>query len=81
MPNDSTPNAMASITSSPQDLQDGHAANSDLAAGFLTSFHHTQGNTVDWILTIDDAAYTPVLSGVEFNSIPSGLHEVERDVM
>ncbi|KAG8908277.1 hypothetical protein FRB99_007810 [Tulasnella sp. 403] len=53
----------------------------DLVAAFHTSFHVTRGNTLDWSVSIDDEVYGPLLSGVEFNSLPSGLHSVERDVV
>lgn len=53
----------------------------DLVAAFHTSFHFTQGNTLDWSATVDDETYTPILKGVEFSALPSGLHGVERDVV
>lgn len=54
---------------------------SDLVAAFHTSFHFTQGNSLDWSTSIDDEAFKDVLDGVEFSSLPSGLHDVEQDVL
>ena len=54
---------------------------SDLVAAFHTSFHFTQGNTLDWSSSIDESAFKEVLDGVEFSSLPSGLHTVESDVV
>ncbi|KAG9008709.1 hypothetical protein FRB93_006255 [Tulasnella sp. JGI-2019a] len=56
-------------------------SNNDVVAAFHTSFHHTQGNTLDWSSTVDDGRYATSLSGVEFSSLPSGLHGVEVDVV
>ncbi|TFK81945.1 hypothetical protein K466DRAFT_557273 [Polyporus arcularius HHB13444] len=50
----------------------------DLIAIFHTSFHRTQGNVIDWSLKISEDLD---LSNVEFSCLPSGLHEVERDVV
>ena len=53
----------------------------DVVAAFHASFHFTQGNILDWSITVDDSTYTPILNAVEFTSLPSGLHGVERDVV
>lgn len=46
-----------------------------LAAIFHSSFHPTAGNTIDW--SLGDAS----LDGLEFNTLPSGLHLVDHDVV
>ncbi|KAG9012154.1 hypothetical protein FRB90_006872, partial [Tulasnella sp. 427] len=38
-------------------------------------------NTLDWSITVDDEQYGRLLDKVEFTSLPSGLHGVERDVV
>ncbi|KAM5541519.1 hypothetical protein V8D89_004709 [Ganoderma adspersum] len=50
----------------------------DLVAIFHASFHRTQGNIIDWSLK---ASEDVDLSHVEFSSLPSGLHLIERDVV
>ncbi|KAI1784570.1 hypothetical protein LXA43DRAFT_1122371 [Ganoderma leucocontextum] len=50
----------------------------DLVAIFHASFHRTQGNIIDWSLK---ASEDLDLSHVEFSSLPSGLHLIERDVV
>ncbi|KAG8975398.1 hypothetical protein FRC05_005728 [Tulasnella sp. 425] len=56
-------------------------ASGDVVAAFHTSFHFTQGNTLDWSITVDDGVYGSLLDKIEFTSLPSGLHGVERDVV
>lgn len=56
-------------------------ASGDVVAAFHTSFHFTQGNTLDWSITVDDGLYGSLLDKIEFTSLPSGLHGVERDVV
>ncbi|KAG8740951.1 hypothetical protein FRC10_003521 [Ceratobasidium sp. 414] len=53
-------------------------APNDVCALFHSSFHPTQGNIVDFQLKIRDDVN---LDGVEFSSLPSGLHLVDQDVM
>ncbi|KAI0064962.1 hypothetical protein BV25DRAFT_1906451 [Artomyces pyxidatus] len=55
-----------------------HPTPQDLVAIFHASFHPTQGNIVDWSLKATDDVH---LDGVEFSSLPSGLHLVEQDVL
>lgn len=50
----------------------------DIVAVFRASFHPTQGNVLDWSLKTSDDLQ---LDGVEFSSLPSGLHLVEQDVV
>ncbi|KZT57990.1 hypothetical protein CALCODRAFT_517068 [Calocera cornea HHB12733] len=50
----------------------------DLCAVFKTSFHPTKGNVVDWSVTASDDIS---LDGVEFSTLPSGLHVVDEDVI
>lgn len=50
----------------------------DIVAIFRTSFHPTQGSVLDWSLKASDDLN---LDGVEFSSLPSGLHLVEQDVV
>ncbi|KAG6373655.1 hypothetical protein JVT61DRAFT_6320 [Boletus reticuloceps] len=50
----------------------------DIVAIFHASFHPTKGNMVDWCLKASDDLQ---LDGVEFSTLPSGLHLVERDVV
>ncbi|KAB5590268.1 Protein LCHN [Ceratobasidium theobromae] len=62
---------------------DNHIARSmeapkDVVALFHSSFHPTRGNIVDFQLKIRDDVN---LDGVEFSSLPSGLHLVDQDVM
>ncbi|KAH9025915.1 hypothetical protein EDB84DRAFT_1611676, partial [Lactarius hengduanensis] len=45
---------------------------------FHASFHPTRGNDLDWSLKATDDLQ---LDGVEFSSLPSGLHLVEQDVV
>ncbi|EJF59440.1 hypothetical protein DICSQDRAFT_65039 [Dichomitus squalens LYAD-421 SS1] len=45
---------------------------------FHASFHRTQGNIIDWSLKASDDLD---LTHVEFSSLPSGLHLIERDVI
>ncbi|KAG8871189.1 hypothetical protein FRB97_008921 [Tulasnella sp. 331] len=71
-------NGESSISSSHPSIED---AIGDIVAVFQTSFHHIQGNTLDWSTTIDDDLYAESLKGVEFSSMPSGLHGVEDDVV
>lgn len=63
------------------DQPEGSSSLGDVVAAFHTSFHFTQGNTLDWSVSVDDQLYNPVLTGVEFTSLPSGLHGVEHDVV
>ncbi|KAF8321111.1 hypothetical protein DL93DRAFT_2152373 [Clavulina sp. PMI_390] len=50
----------------------------DLVALFHCSFHVTKGNEVDWSLT----SYPELtLDGVEYLTLPSGLHAIEEDVL
>ncbi|KIJ67315.1 hypothetical protein HYDPIDRAFT_148817 [Hydnomerulius pinastri MD-312] len=50
----------------------------DVVAIFHASFHPTKGNLVDWCLKASDDLQ---LDGVEFSTLPSGLHLVDRDVV
>ncbi|KAF8264240.1 hypothetical protein EI94DRAFT_1738825 [Lactarius quietus] len=50
----------------------------DIVAIFRASFHPTQGSVLDWSLKASDDLQ---LDGVEFSSLPSGLHLVEEDVV
>ncbi|KAH7886752.1 hypothetical protein F5I97DRAFT_1869973 [Phlebopus sp. FC_14] len=50
----------------------------DIVAIFHTSFHPTKGNLVDWCLKASEDLQ---LDGVEFSTLPSGLHLVDRDVV
>ncbi|KAF8556664.1 hypothetical protein OG21DRAFT_1495348 [Imleria badia] len=50
----------------------------DIVAIFHASFHPTKGNVVDWCLKASDDLQ---LDGVEFSTLPSGLHLVDRDVV
>ncbi|KAH9052330.1 hypothetical protein EDB87DRAFT_1797946 [Lactarius vividus] len=50
----------------------------DIVAIFHASFHPTRGNDLDWSLKASDDLQ---LNGVEFSSLPSGLHLVEQDVV
>ncbi|KAI0292962.1 hypothetical protein B0F90DRAFT_1811880 [Multifurca ochricompacta] len=50
----------------------------DIVAIFHASFHPTRGNILDWSLKASDDLQ---LDGVEFSSLPSGLHLVEQDVV
>lgn len=66
-----------------------------LVAIFHSSFHPTKGNVVDWCLKASDGkrcrplpefalkciAVDLQLDGVEFSTLPSGLHLVDRDVV
>ncbi|QRV95416.1 LCHN protein [Ceratobasidium sp. AG-Ba] len=53
-------------------------APSDVCALFHSAFHPTQGNIVDFQLKVRDDIN---LDGVEFSSLPSGLHLVDQDVI
>ncbi|KZP12168.1 hypothetical protein FIBSPDRAFT_961595 [Athelia psychrophila] len=50
----------------------------DIVAIFHASFHPTQGNVVDWSLKASEECS---LEGVEFSTLPSGLHLVSQDVV
>ncbi|KAH7912115.1 hypothetical protein BJ138DRAFT_1112646 [Hygrophoropsis aurantiaca] len=50
----------------------------DIVAIFHASFHPTKGNLVDWSLK---ASEDLDLTGVEFSTLPSGLHLVDQDVV
>ncbi|EGO22871.1 hypothetical protein SERLADRAFT_356865 [Serpula lacrymans var. lacrymans S7.9] len=50
----------------------------DITAIFHASFHPTKGNIVDWSLKASDGFN---LDGVEFSTLPSGLHLVDQDVV
>lgn len=67
---------------------------SSIVAIFHASFHPTKGNLVDWCLkasdgtqgrSIPELALTCILDlqldGVEFSTLPSGLHLVDRDIV
>ncbi|KZO97241.1 hypothetical protein CALVIDRAFT_597586 [Calocera viscosa TUFC12733] len=63
-----------------EDILHGETASPDrdLCAVFKTSFHPTKGNIIDWsVKTSDDIS----LDGVEFSTLPSGLHVVDEDVI
>ncbi|KAG6329631.1 hypothetical protein ID866_9459 [Astraeus odoratus] len=67
----------------------------NIVAIFHASFHPTKGNVVDWCLKASDGASAPIahwdnlvtpfqdlsVDGVEFSTLPSGLHLVDRDVV
>ncbi|KAG9082106.1 hypothetical protein FRC06_005223 [Ceratobasidium sp. 370] len=55
-------------------------APNDVCALFHSAFHPTQGNIVDFQLKVRDGEYIS-LDGVEFSSLPSGLHLVDQDVI
>ncbi|CAE6536150.1 unnamed protein product [Rhizoctonia solani] len=50
----------------------------DVVALFHSAFHPTRGNIVDFSLTVREDVN---LDGVEFSSLPSGLHLVDQDVI
>ncbi|KAF9220600.1 hypothetical protein BS17DRAFT_786803 [Gyrodon lividus] len=50
----------------------------DIVAIFHASFHPTKGNVVDWCLKASEDLQ---LDGVEFSTLPSGLHLVDQDVV
>ncbi|KAI6145014.1 hypothetical protein BKA82DRAFT_652193 [Pisolithus tinctorius] len=50
----------------------------DIVAIFHASFHPTKGNVVDWCLK---ASNDLSIDGVEFSTLPSGLHLVNHDVV
>ncbi|KAJ7641307.1 hypothetical protein FB45DRAFT_354788 [Roridomyces roridus] len=50
----------------------------DIVAIFHSSFHPTRGNIIDWALKASDDLN---LDNLEFNTLPSGLHLVEQDVV
>ncbi|KAG8679821.1 hypothetical protein FRC11_003257, partial [Ceratobasidium sp. 423] len=50
----------------------------DVVALFHSAFHPTRGNIVDFSLKVGEDVN---LDGVEFSSLPSGLHLVDQDVM
>ncbi|CAE6486496.1 hypothetical protein RSOLAG22IIIB_13177 [Rhizoctonia solani] len=50
----------------------------DVVALFHSAFHPTRGNIVDFSLKVRDDVN---LDGVEFSSLPSGLHLVDQDVI
>ncbi|EJT98131.1 hypothetical protein DACRYDRAFT_118884 [Dacryopinax primogenitus] len=50
----------------------------DICAVFKTAFHPTKGNIIEWsVKTSDDIS----LDGIEFSTLPSGLHVVDEDVI
>ncbi|EXJ83669.1 hypothetical protein A1O1_07293 [Capronia coronata CBS 617.96] len=49
-----------------------------IAAAFLVNFDHRKGYTLVWHRSIDEAQVEGV---VEFKSLPSGLHNVEEDLV
>ncbi|KAG9093648.1 hypothetical protein FS749_014021, partial [Ceratobasidium sp. UAMH 11750] len=53
-------------------------APNDVCALFHSAFHPTKGNIVDFYLKVRDDIN---LDGVEFSSLPSGLHLVDQDVI
>ncbi|KAG8924145.1 hypothetical protein FRC02_010624 [Tulasnella sp. 418] len=53
-------------------------ATSQVVSAFEASFHMTLGNTLDWSTSVSDEIS---LTGVEFSTLPSGLHGVEQDVV
>ncbi|KAL5638989.1 hypothetical protein ACGC1H_003384 [Rhizoctonia solani] len=50
----------------------------DVVALFHSAFHPTRGNIVDFALKVREDVN---LDGVEFSSLPSGLHLVDQDVI
>ncbi|KAF9233259.1 hypothetical protein BU15DRAFT_90420 [Melanogaster broomeanus] len=50
----------------------------DIVAIFHTSFHPTKGNVADWCLKASEDLQ---LDGVEFSTLPSGLHLVDHDIV
>ncbi|OAL33213.1 hypothetical protein AYO20_07530 [Fonsecaea nubica] len=49
-----------------------------ILALFLVNFDHRKGYTLGWHKSVDDV---PVENVVEFKSLPSGLHNVEQDLV
>ncbi|KAH0827253.1 hypothetical protein AYO21_09100 [Fonsecaea monophora] len=49
-----------------------------ILALFLVNFDHRKGYTLGWHRSVDDV---PVEGVVEFKSLPSGLHNVEQDLV
>ncbi|TEB26389.1 hypothetical protein FA13DRAFT_1889921 [Coprinellus micaceus] len=52
----------------------------DVVAVFHASFHPTRGNVLDWHFSADDDLDIESL-GLEFSALPSGLHQLDEDVM
>ncbi|KIJ40343.1 hypothetical protein M422DRAFT_780791 [Sphaerobolus stellatus SS14] len=50
----------------------------DIIAIFHCSFHPTRGNIIDWSIKASEDLN---LDGVEFSTLPSGLHLVDEDVV
>ncbi|KAF8511046.1 hypothetical protein JB92DRAFT_3144230 [Gautieria morchelliformis] len=50
----------------------------DLIAIFHCSFHPTRGNIIDWSMKASEDLN---LDGVEFSTLPSGLHLVDKDMV
>ncbi|TFK22844.1 hypothetical protein FA15DRAFT_671093 [Coprinopsis marcescibilis] len=54
----------------------------DIAAIFHVSFHPTKGNTVDWCFKAPEWEELQIDGlGLEFSALPSGLHQVDEDVV
>ncbi|KAF6747535.1 hypothetical protein DFP72DRAFT_1016174 [Ephemerocybe angulata] len=52
----------------------------DIVAIFHTSFHPTRGNVLDWYFSVDNDLDLDNL-GLEFSALPSGLHQLDEDVV
>lgn len=52
----------------------------DIVAIFHASFHPTKGNALDWFFSVDDELDVEKL-GLEFSALPSGLHQLDEDVI
>ncbi|TEB25766.1 hypothetical protein FA13DRAFT_1777318 [Coprinellus micaceus] len=52
----------------------------DVVAVFHASFHPTRGNVLDWHFSADDDLDIESL-GLEFSALPSGLHQLDEDVI
>lgn len=50
----------------------------DVVAIFIAEFQAQRGNIIDWSLVADESVS---LDSVEFSSLPSGIHGVEKDVI
>ncbi|KAJ2917273.1 hypothetical protein MD484_g3132, partial [Candolleomyces efflorescens] len=52
----------------------------DIVAIFHASFHPTRGNVLDWYFSVDENIDIENL-GLEYSALPSGLHQIDEDVV
>ncbi|RXW18260.1 hypothetical protein EST38_g7595 [Candolleomyces aberdarensis] len=52
----------------------------DIVAIFHASFHPTRGNVLDWYFSADENIDFENL-GLEYSALPSGLHQIDEDVV